>query len=49
MAVKFCHHLKQDGTMCQLLALRRRLYCHFHEEARHRLRRRMRNLRRGQS
>jgi len=46
MLIKFCHHLKQDGTMCRLLAVRGRIYCHFHLETHRRLARRMRNLRR---
>jgi hypothetical protein len=48
MQVKLCHHLKNNGTMCQLAALRRRIYCHFRQEFHQRLSRRMRNLRRRQ-
>jgi hypothetical protein len=46
MFIKLCHHLKDNGTTCQLLALRGRISCHFHLETHRRQCGRMRNLRR---
>jgi hypothetical protein len=42
MAIKHCRHIKVDGTLCQVPALRERDYCHFHLET---LGRRMRMAR----
>ena len=33
MLVNRCHHTKEDGVICGSPALRRRLYCYFHQEA----------------
>ena len=48
MLVKFCHHLKDNGTMCQCPALRRRIYCysHFRDHQRMRIRTRFQRRRR---
>ncbi len=46
MFIKLCHHLKQDGTLCRAIALRGRIYCHFHSELHRRQLRRMWLLRR---
>lgn len=32
MSVKFCQHVKVDGTLCQVPPLNGRHYCHFHLE-----------------
>jgi len=48
MLVKLCHHWKEDGVMCRAVALRGRLYCHFHQEARRHQARRLRYQRRRQ-
>ncbi len=32
MSVKFCQHVKVDGTLCQVPPLHGRHYCHFHLE-----------------
>ena len=37
MLVKLCHHLKEDGIICQCPALRGRIYCYAHFRAHQRM------------
>lgn len=31
--IKTCHHVKENGKLCEAAALRGRDYCYFHAEA----------------
>jgi hypothetical protein len=46
-SIRTCHYLKPNGLFCGSLALRGRIYCHYHHEANIRERRRARHSRRS--
>ncbi len=48
MYVRLCNHIKENGRSCRSPALRKHLYCYFHDEVQRRLARRLRRQERRQ-